>query len=83
MKHITIPLQDELDSALNAIAVEKASTKEKLAEEAVRDYVQLQQKAEIARQMREYAQSMAECSDEFVAETDALVDQQILKETEW
>ncbi|MDA1142030.1 MAG: ribbon-helix-helix protein, CopG family [Planctomycetota bacterium] len=83
MKSMQINIEDEIDSGLSELAAREAKSKEELVREALIDFLRRRKKETICQEMRLYAEEMADGSADFAAETDASVDEHLLRKTQW
>lgn len=72
-----------LHEQIKKIAAEKKISLNKVIETAIADYIRLEKRKRIARQLDHYISQTAEHSAEFTSELDHLTVKKILDETEW
>ncbi len=83
MKDLHLTLPDSLADEADRLALELGETRNGLLKRAIEEFIASERKRKLALEMKEYAESMARHSGEFVKETDAAVSRKILKETRW
>ncbi len=79
--HISLP--DALLENLDRHARECQVTRVQLVREAVTEYLSRKEAERVQREMSRYVDALADCSDDFIAETDAHTVQRLLRETKW
>ena len=83
MTQLNLSLDDHIADALNSLAESKSLSSEELAREVICSFVRSRDRQRIRDEMRTYAEEMAVHSQEFVGETEAEVDEHLIKETIW
>jgi metal-responsive CopG/Arc/MetJ family transcriptional regulator len=83
MKDLHVNLPDSLAEEADRLASDLGETRNGLVRRALEDLIASERKRKIASEMKEYAESMAEASGEFIRETDDEVSRKILRETRW
>jgi len=83
MKDLHLTLPDPLAEEMDRLATDLGETRNGLMRRALEELLASERKRNLAREMKAYAERMAEESGEFVKETEAIVTRKILKETRW
>ncbi|MDP6360120.1 MAG: hypothetical protein QF473_33705 [Planctomycetota bacterium] len=83
MTQLDLSLDDHIADALESLAGSKSLSSEELAREVISSFVRSRDRQRIHDEMRAYGEEMATYSQEFVGETDAEVDEQMIRETQW
>ena len=83
MTQLSLSLDDRTAGALATLAQSKSVSREELDREVIRSFVRSNDRQRIHQEMRLYAEEMAPHSQEFVAESDAEVDDLLVREPQW
>jgi len=83
IKHVHLVLQGDLLDDLDSAAAESNTTRSEIIRAALQAFVRRRAGERKAAEMRAYARSMADSSDELIKESDGAVVEQLLRETDW
>jgi metal-responsive CopG/Arc/MetJ family transcriptional regulator len=83
MIQLKLSIDDHVADALDSLAASKSLSSEELVRDVISRFVRSNDRLRIHNEMRSYAEEMAAGSSDFVAESGAEVDDQLIQETQW